>query len=147
MGGQLGATSLALQDEVFVLQNVAGEIKLGVEAVKQIKFIKESLPLYDNAKPKEDLDQLFVKIKGNYQTVPGIVDSISDTLVKILYEEDVIEFKLEDVFGLILAQDAEREKAEINGVVYLTGRFRNQLPRQRRIQRIRNGGGRRDRRY
>lgn len=119
-GGKLGATELTLADEVFTIKNVAGEIKLGVDAVTQIRFKKENLPLFNSTKPKEDLDQLFVKIKGTYQTVPGIVESVSESTVRIFYEEDIIEFKTEDVYGLMLAQDAERAAAEINGVVLLT---------------------------
>ena len=119
-GGKIGATKLVLSDEMFTIENVAGQIKLEVDAVTKIQFKEEDLPLYANAKAKEDLDQLFVKIKGAYQIVPGIVESIGDSVVKILYDEDVIEFKTEDAYAVILAQDAERSKAEVNGVLFLT---------------------------
>lgn len=119
-GGRVDARSVALDDETFVIQNVAGEIRLGVDAVTRIRFRKEPLPLFENARPKEDLDQLFVRIRGAYQTVPGIVDSMTENGVSILYEEDVIDFKIDDVYGLILAQDLEREKADVNAVLFLT---------------------------
>ena len=119
-GGTLGASSLTLKDETFAIQNVAGEIRLGVDAVTHLRFKSEELPLYAKATPKEDLDQLFAKIKDNYQTVPGIVDTITESKVVFIYDEDVIEFKLEDVYGLILAQGSEKSEAEVNGVVSLT---------------------------
>ncbi|MEE2642761.1 MAG: NPCBM/NEW2 domain-containing protein [Planctomycetota bacterium] len=118
-GGQIGASQLQLTEEVFLIENVAGQIRLGVDAVTQIRFRKEELPLFASAKPKDDVDQLFVRIKGAYQIVPGIVETISESSVKIFYDDDIIEFKMEDAYGLILAQDAEREQAEVNGVVYL----------------------------
>ncbi|MEC9092437.1 MAG: NPCBM/NEW2 domain-containing protein [Planctomycetota bacterium] len=123
-GGKVLVTSVVFADEIFTIDtgggNAAAQIKLGVDAVTRIRFNKkERLPLYENAKAKEDLDQLFVRIKGSYQIVPGIVESIGEN-VKILYEEDVIGFKTEDVYAVILAQDAERANAVINGSVFLT---------------------------
>ena len=119
-GGTLGATKVKLADDQVILENVAGEISLGVEAVTSIRFKSEELPLYAQAKPKEELDQLFVKIEGNYQTVPGIVNSIDESKVSFLYDEDEIEFKTEDVYGLILAQGFGGEDLEVNGVIVLT---------------------------
>lgn len=119
-GGTIGASTLKLDGETFVLENVAGTVSLGVDAVTKIQFKNESLPLYAKAETKEDLDQLFVKIEGTYQTVPGIVDSLDSEKVTFLYDEKAIEFKTEDVFGLILARAAGSEEVESNGVVSLT---------------------------
>lgn len=118
-GGRLGATSVRLANEKVTLANVAGEISLGVEAVRSIRFRSEELPLYASAVPKEDQDQLFVKIEGNYQTVPGIVSNIDESKVSFLYDGDAIEFNLADVYGLIMAAGFT-EETEINGVVVLT---------------------------
>lgn len=119
-GGTLLAKTVRLNDDAFVADNVAGEISIGVEAVTQIVFKQEPLSLFANTKPKSDVDQLIVKIKGNYQTVSGIVESISESEIKILYEEDSIQFKTEDAYGLVLARDLDLEEAETNGVIVLT---------------------------
>lgn len=119
-GGRLGAKSVRLEDDAFVVDNVAGEISLGVEAVRQIVFKQDPLPLFAETKAQSDVDQLVVKIKGNYRTVSGIVESISEDKITILYEEDSIDFKTIDAYGLILARDPEIEEPETNSVVVLT---------------------------
>lgn len=118
-GGQLGANGITLADEEFLIRNVAGEIKLGVDAVTRLQFKNNGLPLFDNAQAKEDLDQLFVKIEGNYQTVPGIVESISETEIGIYYDESTINFKVADAYGIILA-DSPGSETKINSVIHLT---------------------------
>ena len=119
-GGRLGAKSVRLEDDAFIVDNVAGEISLGVEAVSQIVFKQEPLPLFEETKAKSDVDQLVVKIKGNYRTVSGIVESIGEDKITILYEEDSIDFKTADAYGLLLARDPEIEEPQINSVVVLT---------------------------
>jgi hypothetical protein len=119
-GGRIEAVKLGLVDDMIQFSYLAGEVNVGVEAATQIRFKNEKLPLFDNAASKEDLDQLFVKIEGNYQTVPGIVERIDDSAIRILYEEDVIEFKLQDVFGVIFAQGATVQAFQRNAVVELT---------------------------
>lgn len=121
-GGVIYVSSLKLFEDEFTLQTVAGELVLGLEAIRAIRFLpKKSLATFETAlkKPSDDLDQVFVKVKDRYQRVPAVLDSISATEVQIVFQDKPRKLTREQVYGAVIAFPSDSVKTKFNAKVTL----------------------------
>jgi hypothetical protein len=111
-GGRILADALALAEEEFVIRWRMSEepLKLSIDAVQAITF--EDVTTVESfvkslATPSNDFDQLFVKVDGVLQIVPGLIEQIDAQQAVFLWKGESRQLGRDRLAAIVLA-DAGR---------------------------------------
>ena len=99
----LGIHSAKLANEEFEFKNESGPFKLPLQTIRALVWSSSETIKQAIAKPSKNEDRVFVQIGDRQQTVPGIIESITDETVAINYKNELRTIKLEKVKAVVFA--------------------------------------------